>query len=389
MNSDLYFDGKQFISSSRAAKISGYVNDYIGQLCRDGKLDCKMVGRSWYVSFESLIAHKNANGSASKNKSKKTIEIETPKLSVETFQITSPLLPTVDPHPPKTNEFVPSNNYLLGPVQNLKQDPDPKPPERRKYVPHVSALEILSFPVFEIKVHEVAPLQSNIAQIKERVVPLSYTQCRPTPQIVSPYVFNPSLHTANLTLANARRIPISKNVSSFPKAFAISISSVFAFVGFFFSLHINPSAQLAYSEAFKSLQTNVSSLSRHSNAEANVFSSAGGAINEGAVFVYRTVNGVLFDTRDRILVMAGLQNEKKIVASKYVEEYVRPADTGMVVVPIDQNTNKDATVAKIKNAFSDEVSVIPATDNTSGVITPVFKKTKGNDYLYVLVPIKN
>lgn len=86
MNSDLYFDGKQYISSSRAAKISGYVNDYIGQLCRDGKLECRMVGRSWYVSFESLISHKNANGGNAKSRAKKS-GVYTPVSYVEESQI--------------------------------------------------------------------------------------------------------------------------------------------------------------------------------------------------------------------------------------------------------------------------------------------------------------
>jgi hypothetical protein len=68
MGSDLLFDGKTYISSKRAASISGYVNDYIGQLCRSGAIEAKMVGRTWYVSLESLIAHKNENASGTKSK---------------------------------------------------------------------------------------------------------------------------------------------------------------------------------------------------------------------------------------------------------------------------------------------------------------------------------
>lgn len=68
MGSDLLFDGKTYISSRRAASISGYVNDYIGQLCRSGAIEAKMVGRTWYVSLESLIAHKNENASGTKSK---------------------------------------------------------------------------------------------------------------------------------------------------------------------------------------------------------------------------------------------------------------------------------------------------------------------------------
>jgi len=54
MSSDLYFEGKKYISSKRAAEVYGYTRDYIGQLIRGKKVDAKMIGRSWFVSAESL-----------------------------------------------------------------------------------------------------------------------------------------------------------------------------------------------------------------------------------------------------------------------------------------------------------------------------------------------
>ncbi|HRH22600.1 MAG TPA: hypothetical protein PLB51_01220, partial [Candidatus Paceibacterota bacterium] len=57
MTGDLYFDGKKYISSRRAAEIFRYSNDYIGQLARDKKIDARMVGRSWFVSHESLAQY--------------------------------------------------------------------------------------------------------------------------------------------------------------------------------------------------------------------------------------------------------------------------------------------------------------------------------------------
>lgn len=61
MKGELYFDGEKFISSSRGASITGYNKDYIGQLCRDGKVSGKLVGRSWFVSENALLEHKNSN----------------------------------------------------------------------------------------------------------------------------------------------------------------------------------------------------------------------------------------------------------------------------------------------------------------------------------------
>jgi len=50
-------DGKIYISSRRAAEISHYTTDYVGQLCRSGKVDCRIVGRAWFVTEESVLAH--------------------------------------------------------------------------------------------------------------------------------------------------------------------------------------------------------------------------------------------------------------------------------------------------------------------------------------------
>ncbi|MEK7596917.1 MAG: hypothetical protein AAB450_02265, partial [Patescibacteria group bacterium] len=54
MSQPLYFDGKKFISSKRASEVGGYTQDYIGQLIRGKKIEARMVGRSWFVSEESL-----------------------------------------------------------------------------------------------------------------------------------------------------------------------------------------------------------------------------------------------------------------------------------------------------------------------------------------------
>jgi hypothetical protein len=58
MKDSFIIEGKKYISSRRASEISDYASDYVGQLCRAGKLDCKMIGRSWFVSEESLHLHK-------------------------------------------------------------------------------------------------------------------------------------------------------------------------------------------------------------------------------------------------------------------------------------------------------------------------------------------
>ena len=60
MQDDLIFEGKKYISSRRAAKLRKYSQDYVGQLIRDKKIEARMVGRSWFVSEESILSYKRS-----------------------------------------------------------------------------------------------------------------------------------------------------------------------------------------------------------------------------------------------------------------------------------------------------------------------------------------
>lgn len=55
---ELTIDEKVYISSKRAAKITGYAKDYVGQLCREGRVDARLVGRNWYVLESSIMEHR-------------------------------------------------------------------------------------------------------------------------------------------------------------------------------------------------------------------------------------------------------------------------------------------------------------------------------------------
>src|SRR3989338_10130722 len=51
-------EGKEYISAIRASKKIGYASDYIGQLCRAKKIPGKLIGKTWYVDFSSLLEHR-------------------------------------------------------------------------------------------------------------------------------------------------------------------------------------------------------------------------------------------------------------------------------------------------------------------------------------------
>jgi len=52
------FDGKDYISASRASKLTGYHQDYVGQLARKGSILSRLIGNRWYIEREGLLVHK-------------------------------------------------------------------------------------------------------------------------------------------------------------------------------------------------------------------------------------------------------------------------------------------------------------------------------------------
>ncbi len=57
------FEGKDHISASRAAEITGYHPDYLGQLARSGTIISRQLGNRWYLDREAILAHKQEKDS--------------------------------------------------------------------------------------------------------------------------------------------------------------------------------------------------------------------------------------------------------------------------------------------------------------------------------------
>ncbi len=51
---------REFISVRRASEMTKYSKDYIGQLCREGKVAARMLGRTWFIDSASLINHQKS-----------------------------------------------------------------------------------------------------------------------------------------------------------------------------------------------------------------------------------------------------------------------------------------------------------------------------------------
>jgi len=57
------FDGKDYISATRAAELTGYHQDYVGQLARAGKVLSRQIGNRWYVERQGILSHKKEKDS--------------------------------------------------------------------------------------------------------------------------------------------------------------------------------------------------------------------------------------------------------------------------------------------------------------------------------------
>ena len=61
----------------------------------------------------------------------------------------------------------------------------------------------------------------------------------------------------------------------------------------------------------------------------------------------------------------------------------------LVIVPVGYgDMGKEELEAEIKKSFSDEIIVEPDEEGDTGVIRPVFRSSVGDEYLYIMVPVK-
>ncbi len=66
--------GEEYVKAIDIAKELGYTTDYVGQLCRAGKVRSKLVGRSWYVDPDSIKKHKRSRYRSNLVKAKRELK---------------------------------------------------------------------------------------------------------------------------------------------------------------------------------------------------------------------------------------------------------------------------------------------------------------------------
>ena len=75
------FEGNTYISASRVSDITGYNQDYVGQLARSGKIPSHQVGNRWYIDLEAISRHK-------KEKDELLAKVQSESLGISTVGIT-------------------------------------------------------------------------------------------------------------------------------------------------------------------------------------------------------------------------------------------------------------------------------------------------------------
>lgn len=70
---EISLKGENYVKASILARKFGYTADYVGQLCRADQVTATLIGRSWYVTEESLLQHKKGRYRSSLAKSKEMV----------------------------------------------------------------------------------------------------------------------------------------------------------------------------------------------------------------------------------------------------------------------------------------------------------------------------
>lgn len=117
---ELVIDGKTYISSKHAAKITGYAKDYVGQLCREGRVQARLVGRNWYVLEDAIRQHRFGEGGSTPGVVSEKIPQERPV--TDTWE---PIVYHAEPQTPVMPQM-PAEKAPLNPTE----DPKPQNTER-------------------------------------------------------------------------------------------------------------------------------------------------------------------------------------------------------------------------------------------------------------------
>jgi len=383
MGNEFIFEGKKYISAIRVSKIYGYNSDYIGQLCRKNILDCRRVGRVWFVEENSLNAHKVA---ASQVVRGRIPFVKNPVVEKKYVSIS------------KASKMYGYNSDYIGQLCR-KNILDCRRVGRVWFVEEESIKNhktiVSQTPrgriAFPKKNSDFIFVQNNETQFSKDDVSTS----------------NPTNFLAFKSELSVGDEFIEKNIEQkqnkfFVQKLLVGAAMVLILViatPFFIYSRGGPVADLSPSIAKSFVGqkfSNIAAEIKNYKAQTvdSVAYSANASYSSGDSFgekFYRVVQGLgdrltyatdffRYTTNKFKLAFSGSEIDGKGVGRDRI---------GVAVVPSAHDDVINQQVKEyVTNSFSDETEIVPDESGNSGVIKPVFKDESDQEYIYVIVPVK-
>ena len=338
MNHNYIFQGKNYISAKRASKISDYSSDYIGQLCRAGKLICQKVGHGWFVTEESLRDHmatvvsedalatriNNINGKGSGSVvDERVVRSEPERISAKRASLMSGYNTDYIGQLCRGGKL---DGRLIGKAWFITKD------SLKAHIEKISA---------ELKAASAASAAKIAAAVAEKDEAVRRAQSNISDPIVPTVERATELtkleSTMSRTIPELTRRIILQRVLTAAVVFVVVIGA--------FTISFVPGASRL-----------ASSLIHNERQVAMSIASPAGSLSGN------TGSGASAETS---------------------------AYNGLAVAPSSGSTATDEALKNdIRDSFSDPVNIDPDKSGTAGLITPVFRKATGKDFVYVMVPLK-
>ena len=370
MNQSLSFDGKTYISVSRASKKFGYTADYVGQLCRAGKIDARMIGRTWYVEWESIKNHKKTK----KHRIRRTAEeIRRERLQQEPGNI-------VEVATSEESEDCPPEEYLAKIDAEINQ----QTPQEKK-------IEHVTEPIVNLIPLEAISLNKNKDEIEIHHTPID----RKIVDEALPITYSYDVQNDWLPKLSKKSVeirPVQKSTVSLPHynpMLAMTLG-LFIFLNLVF-VGINILSPQIANPIVRNIENSLGILGNDEAIAINTQSEN----TQNLSSIYGGIQGVwdfmITPLKQKINRFAIRYMDSLGFAKKGTTEEIStsktPITNGLVVLPDDKD--HEAKVASIKKTFSDEVQIKEDADSQSGVIVPKFREADGEGYTYVLIPIES
>lgn len=349
MEGEFISEGKTYISASRASKLYGYTADYIGQLCRKAAIECRRVGRVWFVDQESLQKHKDAASVAPRGR-------------------------------------IPSSEKIYEQTTDAKEV---------AYLPLSKAAKISGYSqdyigqlcrkgVVESRRVGRAWFVSEVSLLKHKegasVAPRGRIEIYQGPAEIEKVAEAAALSDEPVAVSTAAILTQKVLPSHFSVARKAAVG--FLVVVILFATHIATQKIPA-----------VNSLSK---VASDVAENSAASIMSVPEFIFYKISGFFSGTTNKIRLAFGGQTKPGVVLDNGSTQDLGAAanltspQAGVAVLPSAGDPTVNEQVKKyVTNSFSDETQIVPDKSGNSGLLKPVFKENKNQEYLYVVVPVKD